>query len=118
VLTAKPIVFRSGTASVLAQVSIAADRLAVEVAHIDGGREGVMLALRQVGKTIARRRGLASVEWLVYAAQCAVPNPRLRPVLEKCGFSLVTIEGKGEVYRAVEGAGRWAAILWSLRGES
>ncbi len=61
-----------------------------------------MLALRQVARTIAKRRGLASIEWLVYAAHCAAPNPRLRLVLEKSGFKLVNIEGKGEVYRAVD----------------
>jgi hypothetical protein len=105
ILTGEPIVFRTGTAEVLAQARVNASQLAVEVAHVDGGGEGVMLALRQVAKSIARRRGLAAVEWLVYAAHCAVPNPNLQAVLEKSGFKLVNIEGKGEVYWMVDRVG-------------
>jgi hypothetical protein len=61
-----------------------------------------MLGLRKIAKAIAERRGMTGVEWLVYAAHCAVPNPRLRRVLEASGFELTVIEGKGEVYRAVD----------------
>jgi hypothetical protein len=37
-------------------------------------------------------------EWLVYATACAKPNLKLRRVLERRGFTVREVPGKGECY--------------------
>ena len=43
------------------------------------------------------------VEWFVYATHCARPNPKLRRVLERRGFVVREVAGRGPCYyQAVE----------------
>jgi hypothetical protein len=51
-----------------------------------------------MAERFARARNLRSIEWLVRATACARPNPRLRPLLERIGFTVTTIPGRGECY--------------------
>src|SRR5262245_40106865 len=73
-----PLVFRAGSATVLGQFGVEANRLVLELAQIDGGGEGVLPSLAALAQRYARRRKLDAVEWLVYATACAKPNLKLR----------------------------------------
>ncbi len=98
VLSGRPLVFRAGSASILGQVAIEGDRLVLELAHVDGGGEGVLPTLASVAQRYARKRQLRAVEWLVYATACAKPNLKLRRVLERRGFTVRNVAGKGECF--------------------
>lgn len=98
VITGKPVVFRAGSATVLGEFAIDDGTLLIELAHIDGGGEGVLSTIASIAHRIAQRHGLTTVEWLVYATNCAKPNPKLRRVLERRGFVVTTRPGKGECY--------------------
>ena len=102
VFTSEPIVFDAGSAEILAQFKLASDRLILDLAHIDGGGEGVLPTIAAIAKRAARRRQLDKIEWLIHATRCASPNPRLRPVLERRGFVVEDIDGVGLIYRKVE----------------
>lgn len=94
----RPVVFRAGSANILGQFAIEADRLVLELAQIDGGGEGVLPTLGSLAQRYARKRHLRAIEWLVYATTCAKPNPKLRRVLERRGFTVRDVPGKGECY--------------------
>ncbi|MCB1032413.1 MAG: hypothetical protein KDD47_01090 [Acidobacteria bacterium] len=98
ILHGQPVAFRAGTAEVLGQFEIDRNRLVVELAHIDGGGEGVLLTLVALARRYASSRSVPEVEWMVYATNCARPNPKLLRVLRRRGYVLRTVEGKGECY--------------------
>lgn len=98
VFTKKPLVFRIGSATVLGEFSIHEDALQIELAHIDGGGEGVLPTIAAVAKHVAQRQNLSAIEWLVYATNCAHPNLKLRRVLQRRRFVVTTRPGKGECY--------------------
>ena len=98
VFSGEPLVFRLGSANVLGQFAISDGTLVLELAHIDGGGEGILPALSVLSERYARKKGLRAIEWLVYAVHCAQPNLKLRRVLERKGFTLRTPPGKGECY--------------------
>src|SRR5262245_13733671 len=75
VFTDEPITFRIGTAEILGSFRLDDRRLIAELAHIDGGGEGVLPTLVAVCDRYARQRGLQSIEWIVHAVHCANPNP-------------------------------------------
>ena len=95
VFCGSPIVFRAGTARVLGQFEIEGDRMVLELAHIDGGGEGVLPLLASIAQKYARGRGIKTIDWLVYATACANPNPKLRRVLDRRGFLVKDVVGKG-----------------------
>lgn len=76
--------------------------MTAELAHIDGGGEGVLSTITTALRRIAERRGLREVEWLVYATNCATPNPRLRRVLERSGYHAERDDKRGDLYRRIE----------------
>jgi hypothetical protein len=98
VFTGEPVAFQVGSAHVLGQFSVTPDRLIVELAHIDGGGEGVLPTLWLMAERYAMLRGLPSVEWVVHAINCAKPNPKLRRVLMRRGFQVRDVPGIGEAY--------------------
>jgi hypothetical protein len=65
-----------------------ANVLAVHLAHVDGGGEGVLPALMGVFLRLAKSRDAIAIEWVVHATNCAKPKPRLRRILERRGFSI------------------------------
>ena len=93
-----PIVFKVGTAEVLGQVRLGSDSLAIELAQIDGGGEGVLLTLSLLAEAFARRRGIGAIEWIVHAIDCANPNLKLRRVLERRGFVVKDLPDIGAAY--------------------
>ena len=98
----RPIVFRAGSATVLAEVSVDGGRLIVELAHVDGGGEGVLPTLWRFGHAYARGQAFCEFEWLVHATRCARPNPRLPQVLERMGFRVEDLPVRGLVYRRLD----------------
>jgi hypothetical protein len=100
--TGKPLVIRAGTAEVLAEFRRVDTTLTVELAQIDGGGEGVLPALSVLACAVARQRGLTEIEWIVHALNCANPNPKLRPFLERRGFQIEDLPGIGTAYRLVQ----------------
>ena len=105
VFNGAPLVFRAGTAEILGQFELDGLRLIIELAQIDGGGEGVLPTLAALAQRYARHKGLAEIEWRVYATNCAQPNLKLRRVLERRGFVVRDVPGRGECYHQVVGVG-------------
>ena len=102
VLSARPIVFRAGTAEILGEFKIRDESLIVELAQIDGGGEGVLPTLNSLAHRYAKQRGLKKVEWVVHALNCAEPNLKLRRLMERKGFKVTDVEGFGKAYYQVD----------------
>lgn len=98
IVTGKPVVFHVGSATVLGEFAIHEGTLQIELAHIDGGGEGVLSTIAAIAQRLAERHELTVIEWLVYATNCARPNPKLARVLKSRGFVVTTRPGKGECY--------------------
>jgi len=98
VLNDEPVVFRAGTATVLGRFTADADVLRVELAHMDGGGEGVLRTLHRIAHAVAVQRGLTEICWTVHSANCARPNPKLNRVLQRIGFQLEETKS-GPTYR-------------------
>jgi hypothetical protein len=98
VLAGHPIVVPVGSAELLAECRSAGQSFVVDLAHIDGGGEGVLPALVAFVEQDARSRGYRQIEWAVRATNCARPNQRLRRVLERRGFLVRDVPGLGECY--------------------
>jgi hypothetical protein len=96
-----PIILRIGSAELLCQFRRESGVLTIELAHIDGGGEGVLPALGALATRYARQAGLTRIDWLVHATKCAKPNPKLKAMLERRGFMVENVPGMGEVYRQV-----------------
>ena len=93
----RPITFRMGSATILAEFNIDSDRLLVSLAHIDDGGEGVPVLLWKLIEGLAKEREHRSIQWNVHALTCANPNPRLQAFLRKRGFKEVSNERHGRV---------------------
>lgn len=98
VLIDKPIVFNIGSAEVLGQFALNDNELVVELAQIEGGGEGVLPAISKISKHVAKLKGLNSIGCVVHAINCANPNLKLRAHLEKAGFLIKNVPGKGDAY--------------------
>lgn len=94
----EPIVFKVGSAEILGEFRIENNNLIVELAQIEGGGEGVLPLLFILAKKYAQQHNLQKVEWIVHALNCAKPNPKLRPIMERKGFTIENIEGIGQAY--------------------
>jgi hypothetical protein len=73
-----------------------------ELAQIEAGGEGVLPALTALAQKYAKKRGLKKIEWVVHALNCAKPNPKLKRVMERRGFVVTEVEGKGLAYYLVD----------------
>jgi hypothetical protein len=102
VLCGVPLVFQAGTAKVLGRFWVEDEALVLELAHIDGGGEGVLPTIAMLAERYAKRRDLNSLDWRVHALNCANPNPKLRRVLERRGFTVSEVPGSGACYRQVQ----------------
>src|SRR5262245_60886632 len=98
VLRDEPLVFTAGTARVLGAFRIDANTLVLELAHIDDGGEGVLRTIASLASRFAKRSNLAAIEWQVHAVHCARPNLALRRVLDRSGFVVRELPGKGACY--------------------
>lgn len=102
ILLGKPLVFRAGSATIPGSFRVTDGKLIVELAHIDGGGEGVLISLGSLAHRFAAGRGLRMVEWIVHAVNCAKPNLKLRRVLELRGFSIESLAGIGTAYHKID----------------
>ena len=102
VLTGEPLVFRIGSATILREFKTHGNRLVIELAQIEEGGEGVLVALGALARRYATLNGLAAVEWIVHAVTCAKPNLKLRRVLQRRGFAIQQLDGIGEAYHYVD----------------
>jgi len=98
----RPITFRVGTANILAEFNSADRELTVNLAHIDGGGEGVLVLLWKAVQNYAADRGYISVKWHIHALTCARPNPRLQQFLRRQGFAEIDHEVYGQIFARQE----------------
>lgn len=98
VLIDSPIVFNIGSAEVLGQFANIKNEIVVELAQIDGGGEGVLPAIYKIAKYVAHLKSATKISCIVHAIDCAKPNLKLRSHLEKTGFEIKYIPGKGNAY--------------------
>jgi hypothetical protein len=98
IFTGEPLVFRAGSAIILGEFRRGNDRITLELAQIDGGGEGVLPTLWRLAERYAQIHDLTYVEWVVHAINCAHPNPKLRRVLIRRGFTIRDVPGFGEAY--------------------
>lgn len=105
VFTDEPLAFRIGSAEILGQFRLDKNRLVVELAHIDGGGEGVLKTLWQLAARYATSRQLGPVGWIVHAVSCASPNFKLRRVMERLGFVVRDLPNHGLAYHYVQDLG-------------
>jgi hypothetical protein len=102
IILGEPLVFRAGTATVLGSFKIFADRLVIELAQIEGGGEGVLIALGSLARRYALLNKLVAVEWIVHAVSCAKPNLKLRKTLERRGFIVEQVADVGIAYHLID----------------
>ncbi len=102
VITGHPLVFRAGSAHILGEFTIQEETLVVALAQIEGGGEGVLPTVWVLCERFAREHHLKRMEWVVHAINCAKPNPKLRPFLERRGFQIEDVLGHGEAYHFVK----------------
>lgn len=93
-----PISFAIGSATVLAEFNRYGEELRLNLAHIDGGGEGVLLALWKLVQAYAEERRFGSIRWNVHALTCAKPNPRLQRFLRANGFAEVDDAQYGRIF--------------------
>jgi hypothetical protein len=98
ILTGEALVFKAGSASVLGEFRIEYKRLVIELAQIEGGGEGVLSSLWLLVLQYAKQQSLEETEWIIHAINCANPNAKLRPFLERRGFQIQNVSGVGEAY--------------------
>ena len=71
IVLGEPLVFRVGSATVLGSFKISSSRLVIELAQIEGGGEGVLVALASLARRYVGLRKLEGTEWIVHAVSCA-----------------------------------------------
>jgi len=102
VLNGQPIVFHAGSATILGAFKRVGVRLTIDLAHVDGGGEGVLLSLGAVAARYARLHGIDETEWIVRAVNCEKPNMKLRRALLRRGFAQRKMDDCGEVFYLLE----------------
>lgn len=88
VVTGAPVIFRAGSADILAEFSIKDETLRVELAVVERGGGGVLPTVISVIERSAISRQLNAIEWWIYARNCAVPNQKLERLLKRLGFEV------------------------------
>lgn len=97
-LFGQSVILRIGSAEILGTFHLTEGRLLVELAQIDGGGEGVLRTLWLLAERVATQRGCSQIEWIVYATNCARPNPKLPRLLLRKGFVRRPLPQSGEAY--------------------
>ena len=99
VVTGDPIIFRVGSAEVLGEFSRIGDVLTVELAVVEAGGEGILIALANAVERWSRSQPIVAIEWIVYATDCAEPNPKLTRILTRLGFDLCRRANGSDCFR-------------------
>ena len=89
VFCTRPVVFRVGTAEILGHFRKLEESVEIELAHIEGGGEGVLPLIWKLASSYASTRGFSELDWYVHAVNCVNPNPKLRRVLLRKKFVIV-----------------------------
>lgn len=98
----EPIIFSVGTSEILGQFKKDATSMEVILSHIEGGGEGVLLKITNLFRDFAKSQEIQEIDWIIHAADCPKPNPKLKRILELKGFKMVNHERDGLVYQKVE----------------
>ena len=93
VFCGRPVAFRIGSAEILGQFARHEASLEIELAHIDGGGEGALPLIWKLASDHASKRGYSRIDRYVHAVNCARPNPKLRRVLLRKGFTITQQQG-------------------------
>ncbi len=101
-LSGQPIVFRAGSATILGSFRRDCERLVIDLAHVDGGGEGVLQSLSALAERYAKLHGVEEIEWIVRAVNCEKPNLKLRRVLQRRGFEVRAIDDCGEAFYRIQ----------------
>ena len=101
-LLGEPLVFRAGSATILGSFRVRDEKLVIELAQVEGGGEGVLIALASLARRYATLCDLSSVEWIVHAISCAKPNLKLRRVLELRGYVVEDLPEIGQAYHRID----------------
>lgn len=94
----EPIIFQIGSSNILAQLTKSDNEMSIEISHIEGGGEGVLLTLNTTIKRYCKQRGIEYVSWYIFATDCVNPNPKLGKVLLLRGYEIVKDNVRGAVY--------------------
>lgn len=94
----KPVVVNAGSAEILAQFHKEDNELHIDLAHIDGGGEGVLVSINSLAKKYALNKKITVINWYVNATNCANPNPKLQRILKLKKYEVQTFPGKGSVF--------------------
>ena len=106
----EPVAFKIGSAEILGQFRVNGDKLFIELAHIDGGGEGVLPSIWSLAERYAVKKQLRKVEWIVHAVHCAQPNLKLRRLLALKGFAVEQVPGVGDAYHLIRNVAREVEI--------
>ncbi|HYF03232.1 MAG TPA: hypothetical protein VEC36_07640 [Patescibacteria group bacterium] len=98
IISGKPIVFKIGNAQILAQFEENDNSAVIDLVHIDGGGEGVLLAFINLAKSYCRTNNIHKTYWYIHARNCANPNQKLQRILELKNFKKRFIQGRGDVF--------------------
>jgi hypothetical protein len=98
----EPIIFKAGTSEILGQFNKDATSMEIILSQIEGGGEGVLLKITNLFREFAKSQAIQEIDWIIHAADCPKPNPKLKRVLELKGFKMETHERDGLVYRKIE----------------
>ena len=98
IFTNKPVVLNAGSAEILGQFHKEANELHIDLAHIDGGGEGVLISINSLARKYAITKKLQAINWYVNATNCAQPNPKLQRLLKLKKYQIRTFPNKGSVF--------------------
>lgn len=102
VISNEPIIFHIGSAEVLAQFGQQDQKLIVDLVHIIGGGEGVLLVIRNLVRSYCKAKGIRTIDWQIHATDCVKPNLKLKKILELKNYQILEVKNRGEVYFKTE----------------
>ncbi len=89
---------RIRSAEILASLRRTPEAMTVELAHIHGRGEGVLLTLHRTALLVGRRLGASTIDYIVHAVNCRYPNTRLQSFLENNEFVKQDVPDIGIAY--------------------
>ncbi|WP_369994417.1 hypothetical protein [Winogradskyella sp.] len=93
-----PVVINAGSAEILAQFHKENNELHIDLAHIDGGGEGVLISINSLARKYAIKKNYIAINWYVNATNCANPNPKLQRILKLKNYKVKSFKSKGSVF--------------------
>ncbi len=97
IFTNEPTVFSAGTAEILGQFHKVNNQLHIDLVHIDGGGEGVLISIKSIIRTYGKLKRFDEIHWYVHATNCHKPNNKLQRILRLKKYELKSFDTKGSV---------------------